>query len=123
MPMPGTPRIVTSCGDRSDAAHSSRSWSKASSRSRPTNGVRWRERSTPGRASGRIASQTLIASLVPATAIGAASRYSIASLVRRNVGLVDENPVHGGGVPQAGGRLDDLADGNRLPLGRERRRA
>ena len=94
--MPGTPRIVTSCGDAFGRAHSSRSWSKASSRSRPTNGVRWRERSTPGRASGRIASQTLIGSCASA-AIGAASRYSIASLVRRNVCSSTMTHVHGRG--------------------------
>ena len=50
LPMPGTPRIVTSCGDRSDAARSSRSWSRrAPVRGRRTasHGARGRRRDPP----------------------------------------------------------------------------
>ena len=114
--MPGTPRIVTSWGERCEAAQASRACKAASSCSRPMKGEECRKRSTPGSAIARIASHALIGRGPSRCRDGLG--FSILDRVtgRAERLLPDEDADRRGGRLQPRCHRHDIAHDYRLPV-------
>ena len=121
MPIPGTPTSVTSCGERSSRTRSSASRTTPSSRSRPTSARARLERDVDAEARPRLQRLPDRDRLLFSFCRDRLGLAVLDRVPRRPVGaLADEDPVHGGGALQPRGRVDDVAGGHPLALGRAR---